>query len=53
MLLDTGASGSGWSEIDITDRGTDEFVGGKPVRIVNETKDSALTLEMRQHGRPP
>ncbi|WP_287092263.1 hypothetical protein [Mesorhizobium sp.] len=35
--LDAGASNSGWSEIDIIDTRTDEFVGGKPIRIVDET----------------
>ncbi|RUV48309.1 DUF2259 domain-containing protein [Mesorhizobium sp. M5C.F.Ca.IN.020.29.1.1] len=35
--LDAGASNSGWSEIEIIDTRTDEFVGGKPIRIVDET----------------
>ena len=29
--LDAGASASGWSEIDIIDTRTDQFVGGKPI----------------------
>ena len=43
--LDTGASGSGWSQIDIIDTRTDDFVGGKPIRIVDESEDATLTLE--------
>ncbi|RWP78090.1 DUF2259 domain-containing protein [Mesorhizobium sp.] len=43
--LDAGVSDSGWSEIDIIDTRTDEFVGGKPIRIVDETEDSTLTVE--------
>ncbi|MER8424354.1 DUF2259 domain-containing protein [Mesorhizobium sp. M1403] len=42
--LDAGASDSGWSEIEIIDTRTDEFVGGKPILIVDETEDSTLTL---------
>ncbi|MER8385591.1 DUF2259 domain-containing protein [Mesorhizobium sp. M1428] len=42
--LDAGASDSGWSEIDIIDTRTDEFVGGKPIVIVDETEDATLTL---------
>ncbi|MER8946377.1 DUF2259 domain-containing protein [Mesorhizobium sp. M0185] len=42
--LDAGASDSGWSEIDIIDTRTDEFVGGKPIVIADETEDSTLTL---------
>lgn len=42
--LDAGASDSGWSEIDIIDTRTDQFVGGKPILIVDETEDSTLTL---------
>ena len=44
-MLGAGASGSGWSELDLTDGRTDQFVGGKPIRIVDGTEDSALTLE--------
>lgn len=43
--LDAGASGSGWSEIDIIDTRSDDFVGGKPIRIVDESEDATLTLE--------
>ncbi|WP_246811273.1 DUF2259 domain-containing protein [Mesorhizobium sp. AA22] len=43
--LDAGASNSGWSEIDIIDTRTDEFVGGKPIRIVDETEEATLTLD--------
>lgn len=43
--LDAGASASGWSEIDIIDTRTDQFVGGKPIHIVDETEESTLTLE--------
>lgn len=43
--LDAGASDSGWSEIDIIDTRTDEFVGGKPIRIVDETEEGTLTLD--------
>jgi predicted secreted protein len=43
--LDAGASDSGWSEIDIIDTRTDEFVGGKPIRIVDETEEATLTLD--------
>lgn len=43
--LDAGASDSGWSEIDIIDTRTDEFVGGKPIHIVDESEESTLTLE--------
>ncbi|WP_245319470.1 DUF2259 domain-containing protein [Mesorhizobium temperatum] len=43
--LDAGASDSGWSEIDIIDTRTDEFVGGKPIRIVDETEEATLTVD--------
>ncbi|CAN7286605.1 DUF2259 domain-containing protein [Mesorhizobium sp. LjNodule214] len=43
--LDAGASDSGYSEIDIIDTRTDQFVGGKPILIVDETEDATLTLE--------
>jgi hypothetical protein len=43
--LDAGASASGWSEIDIIDTRTDQFVGGKPIHVVDETEESTLTLE--------
>jgi predicted secreted protein len=42
--LDAGASGSGWSQIDIIDTRTDEFVGGKPILVVDETEEATLTL---------
>lgn len=42
--LDAGASGSGWSQIDIIDTRTDEFVGGKPIMIVDESEEATLTL---------
>ena len=43
--LDAGASASGYSEIDIIDTRTDEFVGGKPILVVDESEESTLTLE--------
>ena len=43
--LDGGASASGYSEIDIIDTRNDEFVGGKPILIVDESEASTLTLE--------
>ncbi|MFD2056192.1 DUF2259 domain-containing protein [Mesorhizobium calcicola] len=43
--LDAGASASGYSEIDIIDTRTDEFVGGKPILIVDESEEATLTLE--------
>jgi predicted secreted protein len=43
--LDAGASASGYSEIDIIDTRTDEFVGGKPILVVDESEASTLTLE--------
>lgn len=43
--LDAGASDSGYSEIDIIDTRTDQFVGGKPILVVDETEESTLTLE--------
>jgi predicted secreted protein len=33
--LDAGASDSGWSQIDVIDTRTDQFVGGKPIVIVD------------------
>jgi predicted secreted protein len=43
--LDAGASDSGWSQIDVIDTRTDQFVGGKPIVIVDETEEATLTLE--------
>lgn len=43
--LDAGAADSGWSEIDIIDTRTDEFIGGKPIIVVEETEEATLTLE--------
>ncbi|WP_245466371.1 DUF2259 domain-containing protein [Mesorhizobium sp. M7A.F.Ca.MR.245.00.0.0] len=43
--LDAGASDSGWSQIDIIDTRTDQFVGGKPILVVDETEEAILTLE--------
>jgi len=43
--LDAGASASGYSQIDIIDTRTDEFVGGKPILVVDESEESTLTLE--------
>ncbi|MER8372698.1 DUF2259 domain-containing protein [Mesorhizobium sp. M1406] len=43
--LDAGASDSGWSEIDIIDTRTDEFVGGKPILVVDASEEATLTLE--------
>lgn len=43
--LDAGASASGYSQIDIIDTRTDEFVGGKPILIVDESEEATLTLE--------
>lgn len=43
--LDAGASDSGWSQIDIIDTRTDQFVGGKPILVVDETEEATLTLE--------
>lgn len=43
--LDAGASDSGYSEIDIIDTRTDQFVGGKPILVVDESEESTLTLE--------
>ena len=43
--LDAGASDSGYSEIDIIDTRTDQFVSGKPILVVDESEDSTLTLD--------
>ncbi|MBZ9773650.1 DUF2259 domain-containing protein [Mesorhizobium sp. CO1-1-8] len=43
--LDAGVSDSGWSQIDIIDTRTDQFVGGKPILVVDETEEATLTLE--------
>ncbi|MEP6563907.1 MAG: DUF2259 domain-containing protein, partial [Mesorhizobium sp.] len=43
--LDAGASDSGYSEIDVIDTRTDQFVGGKPILVVDELEESTLTLE--------
>ncbi|WP_181179690.1 DUF2259 domain-containing protein [Mesorhizobium sp. B2-1-3A] len=43
--LDAGASASGYSQIDIIDTRTDEFVGGKPILVVDESEESTLSLE--------
>lgn len=43
--LDAGASGSGWSQIDVIDIRTDQFVGGKPILIIDESEEATLTLE--------
>ena len=43
--LDAGASDSGYSEIDIIDTSTDQFVGGKPILVVDRSEESTLTLE--------
>jgi len=43
--LDAGASASGYSEIDIIDTRTDEFVGGKPILVVDESEEATLTLD--------
>lgn len=43
--LDAGASASGYSQIDIIDTRTDEFVGGKPILVVDESEESTLTLD--------
>ncbi|MFC3327248.1 DUF2259 domain-containing protein [Mesorhizobium cantuariense] len=43
--LDAGASDSGWSQIDIIDTRTDEFVGGKPILVVDNSEEATLTLE--------
>jgi len=40
--LDAGASDS---EIDIIDTSTDQFVGGKPILVVDGSEESTLTLE--------
>ncbi|WP_292404955.1 DUF2259 domain-containing protein [Mesorhizobium sp.] len=43
--LDGGASDSGWSEIDIIETRTAEFVGGKPIHVVDESEEATLTLD--------
>jgi len=43
--LDAGASASGYSQIDIIDTRTDDFVGGKPILVVDESEEATLTLE--------
>jgi len=43
--LDAGASASGYSEIDIIDTRVDEFVGGKPIRIVDESEEATMTVD--------
>ncbi|WP_258591440.1 DUF2259 domain-containing protein [Mesorhizobium sp. AR07] len=43
--LDAGASDSGYSEIEIIDTRTDQFVGGKPILVVDESEEATLTLE--------
>ena len=50
--LDAGTSASGWSEIDIIDTRTDQFVGGKPIQVVDASEGATLTLEQAGH-RPP
>ncbi|WP_287335604.1 hypothetical protein [Mesorhizobium sp.] len=50
--LDAGASDSGWSEIDIIDTRTDEFVGGK--RSASSTKPRRRrSLSIRRGHRLP
>ncbi|GLQ81424.1 hypothetical protein GCM10007881_49450 [Mesorhizobium huakuii] len=39
--LDAGASASCYSEIDIIDTRSDEFVGGKPILTVDESEEGA------------
>ena len=39
--LDAGTSASGYSEIDIIDTRSDEFIGGKPIVIVDASQGGA------------
>jgi predicted secreted protein len=39
------AAVSGWSQIDIIDTSTDEFVGGKPILVVDESEEATTTVE--------
>lgn len=39
------AAVSGWSQIDIIDTSTDEFVGGKPILVLDESEEAATTVE--------
>ena len=39
------AAVSGWSQIDIIDTRTDEFVGGKPILVVDESEEATTTVE--------
>lgn len=43
--LDWSDTGSGWSEIDIIDTRTDRFAAGTPIRVVDESEDSMLTVD--------
>ena len=45
---------SGYSEIAVIDTNDDSFVGGKPIKIVDERENSGLTLEeARRRAKPP
>ncbi|ESZ28367.1 hypothetical protein X733_26080 [Mesorhizobium sp. L2C067A000] len=39
------AAVSGWSQIDIIDTSTDEFVGGKPILVLDESEEATTTVE--------
>lgn len=39
------AAVSGWSQIDVIDTRTDEFVGGKPILVVDESEEATTTVE--------
>jgi len=36
---------SGWSQIDIIDTSTDDYVGGKPILVIDESEEATTTLE--------
>ena len=36
---------SGWSQIDIIDTSTDDYVGGKPILVLDESEEATTTLE--------
>lgn len=39
------AAVSGWSQIDIIETSTDEFVGGKPILVLDESEEATTTVE--------
>jgi len=50
--LDAGTSASGYSEIDIIDTRSDEFIGGKPIVIVDASQGGRDRRFIAVTGRP-